>query len=55
MMEVLRIGGTEAMKRVISKERNDEISREVWEYISKQCRDHLLAYEAVKFVRSVRK
>jgi len=55
MMEVLRIGGPEAMKREISKERNDEINREVWEYISKQCRDHLLAYEAVNFVRSMRK
>lgn len=53
MREAFQAGGVEAMKRTVSKEREDQMSREVWEYMSKQCRDHLLFYEAVDLVRSV--
>ena len=55
MREAFRNGGPEAMRRVISKERENEMSQEVRDLISKQCRDHLLAYEAVSLVSSVYK
>lgn len=53
MREALRAGGPEAMRRVISKERENEMRQEVRELISKQCRDQLLAYEAVNLVQSL--
>jgi hypothetical protein len=53
MREALRARGPEAMRRVISKERENEMSQEVRELISKQCRDQLLAYEAVNLVQSL--
>lgn len=53
MKIAIREGGLEALKKTITKERNEEINREVLDFQFKIMRDHHLASEAALIVNSL--